>query len=54
MPRNNRRSRQELIEQEGRIQLAINALKNHEIASVRRAAAVFNVPRGTLRDRLQG
>lgn len=53
MPRNNRRSREELIKQEGRIQLAINALKNHEISSVRRAAAVFHVPRGTLRDRLQ-
>jgi hypothetical protein len=54
MPQKPRQSRQNLVEQEGRIQLAIQALKKREIPSARQAAEVFNVPRSTLRDRLKG
>ncbi|CEL00931.1 hypothetical protein ASPCAL00523 [Aspergillus calidoustus] len=54
MPPKPRQSLQNLVEQEGRIQLAIQALKKREISSARRAAEVFNVPRSTLRDRLKG
>jgi hypothetical protein len=39
-------------EQEGRILLAIQAIKNKEISSVAHAARTFEVPRLTLRDRL--
>jgi hypothetical protein len=39
---------------EGRLQLAMNVLKNGQITSVREAARVFDVPRSTLRDRQQG
>jgi hypothetical protein len=42
------------VEQEGRIQLAIKALKNYEILSIRRAAETFNMPYTTLSDRLSG
>jgi hypothetical protein len=54
MPQKQRQSRQNLVEQEGRLQLAIQALKRHEIQSIRRAAEVYNVPRSTLQDRLSG
>ena len=54
MPPKQKRSRQKLVEQEGRIQLALSALKKEEITSIRRAVAVFEVPRETLRDRLKG
>lgn len=54
MPRKPRRPSQNLAEQEGRLQLAIQALKNDQIRSVRRAAIVYNVHRSTLRDRLKG
>jgi hypothetical protein len=54
MPRKQRQSRQKLVEQEGRIQLAIQALKKCEIPSLRQAAAVFNVPKSTLRGRVKG
>ncbi|CEL10896.1 hypothetical protein ASPCAL14003 [Aspergillus calidoustus] len=54
MPRKSRQSRQNLVEQEGRIQLAIKALENYDIPSIRRAAQVFNVPNSTLQDRMQG
>jgi predicted HTH domain antitoxin len=54
MPPKPRQSRQNLIEQEGRIQLAIQALKKRKISSARRAAEVFNMPRSTLRDCLKG
>jgi phage antirepressor YoqD-like protein len=46
--------RQKLIEQEGRIEFAIQAIKNHTITSIREAARVFDVPRTTLQDRLKG
>jgi hypothetical protein len=42
------------IEQEGRILLAISDLKNKKIPNVKRAAAIYNIPRTTLRDRLKG
>jgi hypothetical protein len=54
MPPKARQSKRNLVEQEGRIQLAIQALKRHEISSGRRAAEVFNVPESTLRARLKG
>jgi hypothetical protein len=41
-------------EQEGRILLAIQAIKNKEISSVAHAARTFEVPRLTLRDRVSG
>jgi hypothetical protein len=43
-----------LAEQEGRILLAILALKKNEISTVTRAAQIFNVPCLTLRDWLKG
>jgi hypothetical protein len=54
MPPKARQSSRNLVEQEGRIQLAISALKKHEISNIQHAATVFNVPRSTLRDRLKG
>jgi hypothetical protein len=54
MPPKARQPPRNLVEQEGRIQLAISALKKQEISSVRRAATVFNVPPSTLHDRLSG
>lgn len=41
-------------EQEGRILLAIQAIKKQEIATITLAARTFNVPRSTLRDRISG
>ena len=54
MPPIRTQSSQNSIEQEGRILLAIQAIKNQEISTVTRAACTFNVPRSTLRRRLQG
>jgi hypothetical protein len=45
---------QKAIEQEGRILLAIKAIKNQEISSIREAARRFNVPFSTLQRRLDG
>jgi len=42
------------IEQEGRILLAIQAIKNQEFSSIREAARVFNVTRSTLQNRILG
>jgi predicted HTH domain antitoxin len=39
-------------EQEGRILLAISALKNKEISSIQRAAEIFDIPQSTLHDQL--
>jgi predicted HTH domain antitoxin len=50
MPSKLRQTPGKLVEQEGRIQLAISALKKNEISSIRRAAEIFNVPRSTLQD----
>ena len=41
-------------EQEGRILLAIQAIKNREISSIREAARIFAVLRSTLTTRLRG
>jgi hypothetical protein len=54
MPPIRTQSSQNSIEQEGRILLAIQAIKNQEISNIARAAYTFNVPRSTLRRRLQG
>ncbi|KAJ5337526.1 zinc finger protein [Penicillium brevicompactum] len=45
---------QKSIEQEGRILLAIKALKNGRFISVAAAARSFEVPRSTLQDRMKG
>lgn len=54
MPPNRSRPSRNSIEQEGRILLAISAIRNHEISSIREAARRFNVPRSTLQERLSG
>jgi DDE superfamily endonuclease/Tc5 transposase DNA-binding domain/helix-turn-helix, Psq domain len=54
MPPIHNQNRQKLTEQEGRILLAIQAIKNKEIANVREAARLFNIPRTTLQARLSG
>ncbi|OJJ94550.1 hypothetical protein ASPACDRAFT_1860853, partial [Aspergillus aculeatus ATCC 16872] len=43
-----------LVEREGRICLAIEAIQNGEISLVKEAASVFNIPRSTLQRRLKG
>lgn len=48
------RSARSSIEQEGRVLLAIQAVQNNEIRSIREAARRFNVPYSTLRDRRHG
>ncbi|KMP01593.1 hypothetical protein CIRG_01732 [Coccidioides immitis RMSCC 2394] len=42
------------VEIEGRLELAINAIKKQEIASIREAARLYGVPRTTLQDRFRG
>lgn len=54
MPPKPRQNRRESIEQEGRILLAVSALKNQEIRSIREAARIYNVHERTLRRRLNG
>jgi hypothetical protein len=54
MPPKRPRSAQNSIEQEGRILLAIKAIKEDQITSIRAAARLFNVPRNTLARRLAG
>ena len=54
MPPIRTQSSQKREEQEGRILLAIQAIKNQEIASIQEVATRFNVPRTTLRRRLAG
>jgi hypothetical protein len=54
MPPKPRQTSKELVEQEGRIPLAISALKKKEISSIHCAAAVFDVPRTTLHGRING
>jgi hypothetical protein len=54
MPPKARQNNQNSEEQEGRLLLAISALKNQEIRNVREAARVYNVPCTTLRRRLSG
>ena len=54
MPPIRTQSSRNLVEQEGRILLAIQAIKKQEITSIREIARVFNIPRTTLTDRLPG
>ena len=54
MPPNQVRLRQDSIQQEGRLLLAIQAIKSKEISSIRRAADQFHVNRYTLTRRLRG
>ena len=54
MPPIRSRSSKNSIEQEGRILLAIQAFKNRDIGSIALAASTFNVPRTTLRRRIDG
>jgi predicted HTH domain antitoxin len=44
MPQKTRIIAKNSTEQEGRILLAISALKNKEISSVQRAAEIFDIP----------
>ncbi|GMG14216.1 unnamed protein product [Aspergillus oryzae] len=48
------KSSKDRVEQEGRILLAISALKEQKIASIRKAASIFNIPYSTLQERLNG
>ena len=54
MPPIRTQSSQNRTEQEGRILLAIQAIKKQEIPSIREAARRFNVPFSSLRNRLNG
>lgn len=54
MPPKRSYSSQKLVEQEGRIQLTISALKKGDIQNVRRAAEVYNIPKSTLHNRVNG
>jgi hypothetical protein len=52
MPPIRSQSSQKRVEQEGRLLLAIQAIKNQEFTSIRRATEVFDVPHSTLSARL--
>ncbi|KAJ5568938.1 hypothetical protein N7450_011424 [Penicillium hetheringtonii] len=54
MPPVRTRSGQNLVEQEGRILLAIKDHKNDPTQSIYAIAARYNIPRTTLRDRVNG
>jgi hypothetical protein len=54
MPPIRTQSSQNRTEQEGRILLAIQAIKNQEIRAIREAARIFEVPETSLRRRLNG
>ncbi|KAJ5267711.1 hypothetical protein N7478_010519 [Penicillium angulare] len=54
MPPIRSQSSRNSIEQEGRIALAIQAIKNQEITTIREAARRFQVPEATLRRRRSG
>jgi DDE superfamily endonuclease/Tc5 transposase DNA-binding domain/helix-turn-helix, Psq domain len=54
MPPKHSQKSQNSSEQEGRILLALNAIKKQEISSIRQAARYFNVPEATLRRRRHG
>jgi len=53
MPPIRSQNAQKSIEQEGRVLLAIRAIKNQEISSIREAARRFDVPFSTLCRRLK-
>ena len=54
MPPKRGQSSRNSVEQEGRLLLALQAIENKEISSIRTAARQFNVPRSTLTDRING
>ncbi|ODM16767.1 hypothetical protein SI65_07732 [Aspergillus cristatus] len=54
MPPIRSQSSRNSIEQEGRILLAVQAIKKQEITSIHEAARRFNVPKSTLSTRLRG
>jgi hypothetical protein len=54
MPPIRSQNSQKRVEQEGRLLLAIQAIKNQEFSSIRKAAEGFDVPRSTLTTRLYG
>ncbi|KFZ23594.1 hypothetical protein V502_01921, partial [Pseudogymnoascus sp. VKM F-4520 (FW-2644)] len=54
MPPIRSQNAQKLEQQEGRILLAIQAIQNKDIPSIRQAAAHFQVPNSTLAMRLSG
>jgi hypothetical protein len=54
MPPIRTQSSRNLVEQEGRILLAIQAIKKQEITSIREASRHFEVPFSSLRNRLNG
>jgi predicted transcriptional regulator len=54
MPPTRSQNRQKLIEQEGRILIAIQAIKKQEKLSIRQAAEIYNIPYTTLYARLHG
>jgi hypothetical protein len=49
MPPKSRLTDRNLVEQEGRIQLAMSTIHKGEITSLRQAVEVFNVPYSKLR-----
>jgi hypothetical protein len=54
MPPIRQKDSKDLIEQEGRILLAISDLQNGKISKIAHAAKIYNLPRTTLRNRLHG
>jgi hypothetical protein len=54
MPLKVRTNLKNSVEQEGRVLLAVLALKKKEILNIREAACVYNVPYTTLQRRLKG
>jgi hypothetical protein len=54
MPPKSSQKAQKLIEQEGRLLLAIKAIDNGKYSSIRAAAEAFTVPRSTLQGRMKG
>jgi hypothetical protein len=54
MPPIRNKNSKDLIEQEGRILLAISDLQSGKISKIAQAARIYTIPRTTLRDRLKG
>jgi predicted HTH domain antitoxin len=54
MPPDRSQNRQKLTVQEGRILLAIQAIEKQAKLSIREAARIYDIPRTTLQDRLNG
>jgi hypothetical protein len=54
MPRKPRKLKQELIEQEGRVECVIRDLNSRNLSNIEQAIRAYNLPPQTLRDRLKG